>query len=37
MEKIKYYKNKRESTNLKFLSKFQIVNYEEFSKKNLYN
>ena len=33
--KTKFYKDKRESAGLKFLSKFQIVNFEEFSKEEL--
>ena len=33
--KTKFYKDKRESAGLKFLSKFQIVNFEEFSEEEL--
>ena len=34
-KRTKYYKDKRESAGIKFLSKFQIVNFEEFTKKEL--
>lgn len=33
--KTKFYKDKRETASLKFLSKFQIVNFDEFSKEEL--
>ena len=34
-KRTKYYKDKREFAGIKFLSKFQIVNFEEFSKDEL--